>query len=167
MNPRLPVLILLAASAGLTGCLTTTPKPTPVVLSPAETPEYKNALNRLVRIPDKHPLLDEGLVPLPALELVIAYQEAVKKNRYRDLAPLIHPSVTPASQSELEDDLLRREASAAPQLAILTDLARRRKNDGNTFYEFDFTLIDRGRVPKRATLGVKVAPDGTAAITAW
>lgn len=163
MRPYLPAVFLLACSVCLPGCLTRT-KPAPVAISPAETPEYKNALGRLLRVPDKHPLLDEGLVPLPALELAIVYQEAVKKNRYRDLAPSIRPVAKANFQQELEDDLLRRETRETPQLAVLTDIVRGRTNDGGGIYQFQFTALKRDRSAKHV-LSVEVAPNGAAAIT--
>ena len=115
-------------------------------------------------MPDQHPLLDEGLVPLPVLDLAIAYQEAAKRNRYRDLAPRFQPDARPDFQQKLEDELLRRETRESPQLAVLTDVIRSRSAGGNTGYDFHFTLVKRSGAAERV-LRAEVRPDGTARIT--
>jgi hypothetical protein len=159
MRPCLPATRHVLGRACLAAC-TTPPKP----ISPALAPEYQAALARLVRVPDQHPLLDEGLVPLPVLGLVVAYQDAAKRNRYRDLAPFFRPEPRSDFQQALEDDLLRRETRESPQLAVLTNVARSRAAGGNTGYDFYFTLVKRAQSAERV-LRTELRPDGTACIT--
>ena len=91
------------------------------------------------------------------------YQDAAKRNRYRDLAPRFQPDARPYSPQKLEDDLLRRETRESPQLAILTDVVRSRSGNGNTGCDFHFTLVKRAQSAERV-LRAEVRPDGSACI---
>ena len=149
-------LLLLSLALGLlTGCLTRSK--TPAATGPSL--EYQAALAKIVRVPQPHPLLDEGVVPLRALEIVAAYQDIARRGKYRELARF-YDSVSQATHKDsLESRQLRREVDHGPAIEVLRDVSKNRDTHG-VRYEFEFESIQRSGSRSRHVTLIEL-PDGT------
>lgn len=137
-------LVISLALVPLAGCLTRAKAP----IAAGPSSEYQAALAKIVRVPQPHPLLDEGTVPLRALEIVAAYQDIARRGKYRELARFFD-SISQTTQKDfLESRQLRREVEHGPALEVLRDVVRYRDDHG-VRYEFQFESIQRAQTRTR------------------
>ena len=139
-----PILILSLALGVLTGCATSSKEP---AIGPS--PEYQAALAKIVRVPQPHPLLDEGVVPLPALEIVVAYQDIARRGKYRELARYYDAASQAAHKDSIESRLLRREIETGAAIDVLRDVTKTRDTHGIR-YEFRFESVQRATTRSRS-----------------
>lgn len=156
MRPLLRTTLLLSLALGLfSGCLTRTKAP----VAAGPSPEYQAALAKIVRVPQPHPLLDEGTVPLRALEILATYQDIARRGKYRELLRY-HDKLSQTPQKDVhEARLLRREVEHGPALEVLRDLSKNRDPHG-VRYDLEFESVQRARTQTRHVTLIE-HPDGT------
>lgn len=156
MHSALRACLLLSLALGLfTGCLTRTKTPA----STAPSPEYQAALAKIIRVPQPHPLLDEGTVPRPALEIIAAYQDIARRGKYRELTRFYDDASRVSQKDLLEARYLRREVETGPSFEILRDLGKFRDPHG-VRYDFEFESVQRAQTQSRRLILLE-RPDRT------
>jgi hypothetical protein len=156
MHPVFRIYLLVPLTlAVLTGCLSRAKAP--VAARPSL--EYQATLAQIVRVPQPNPLLDEGMVPLRAIEIVAAYQDIARRGRYRELARFFDPISQATQKDILESRHIRRETEYGPALEVLRDVTRTRDTQG-VRYAFEFESVQRATSQRRYVTLIEW-PDGT------